>query len=105
MNKSDVEDITSLIRRRAGLPKLDPAKERQPIAGKSSVSTKKEISATSTGGYVSPWTESLPDRELHVTEHTLTSSDGFFVIVYQNVSKRVFDGPASEEEIRNYADE
>jgi hypothetical protein len=89
MKKSEVEDITSLIRRRAGLPKLEPAKERQPIAGKSSVSTKKEIPASTGGGIASPLTETPATRTLHAT-NALQSSDGLFVWEYQHIDKLTF---------------
>jgi hypothetical protein len=65
MKKTDVEDITSLIRQRAGLPKLAPAKERQPIGGKSGVSTIKEITPAGSGGMASPLTETARTVTAH----------------------------------------
>jgi len=103
MNKSDVEDIISLIRRRAGLPKLEPAKERQPIAGKSSVSTTKEITPSSGGGIASPLTETPSTRETHPIK-IITSSDGILTHEYKNIKKLTFTDADTAEVVINRED-
>ena len=58
MSKRQVEDITALIRQRAGLPKLPPAKARQPIPAGSGLSTQREVATpNSSSGIASPLTE------------------------------------------------
>ena len=103
MKKTDVEDITSLIRQRAGLPKLAPAKERQPIGGKSGVSTIKEITPAGSGGIASPLTETPATRETHPIK-IITSSDGIFTHEYHNIKKLTFTDADTAEVIINRED-
>lgn len=91
MNKKDVEDLTSIIRQRAGLPKLGAAKERQPIPAGSATSTLRERQPEGSGGggIASPLTEDTGTRTLHATT-ALQSSDGLFVWEYQHIDTLTF---------------
>jgi hypothetical protein len=104
MSKRQVEELNSLIRQRKNRQGLGSASERQPIPSGSATSTLRESQPESSGGGIaSPRTEVLADRTYH-PEYPVYSSDGLYVIVWQDIASVKFLDADSVETVDEYGD-